>query len=160
MARTCTICAHPDRATIESAILSGESNRRIASQCDVSEIAVRRHQMAGHITEVLVKAHDAEVVAQADTLLDQIRQLQATTLRILRKAEAGNKFVPAIMAIREARGNLELLAKMMGQLDERPVVNIATNPQWLTIQTVVLEELADDPERRVRLATKLAELAG
>ncbi len=160
MARVCTICAHPDRAAIESAILSGESNRRIASQCDVSEISIRRHQMAGHVAEIVVKAHDAAEVIQADSLLDQIRSLQQTTLRILARAEKDGKYIPAIMAIKEARGNLELLAKMLGELDERPVVNIATNPQWLTIQAVIMNDLADDPERRIRLATKLAELAG
>jgi hypothetical protein len=44
MPRPCSICTHPDRATIDAEIRAGTPNRRIASKCDVSEAAVRRHR--------------------------------------------------------------------------------------------------------------------
>jgi hypothetical protein len=55
MPRACAICTHPDRDAIERAIHTGISNRRVASQCDVSEAAVRRHK----------KAHLARASAEA-----------------------------------------------------------------------------------------------
>jgi len=41
----------------------------------------------------------------------------------------------ALSGIREARGNVELLAKLRGELDERPVVNILVAPQWIALRT-------------------------
>lgn len=154
MPRACTICTHDDRPAIDMMLVNGAAYRGIAQRFAASPDAVLRHKR-DHLPSTLVKAQEAEEVARADTLLDQIRALHVTTLRILKKAEDAGAFVPAIMAIKEARGNLELLAKMMGELDERAQVNIMTNPQWLTIQAVILDELADDPDRRVRLAARL-----
>lgn len=62
MARTCTICAHPDREAIDKALLEGKlSNRRIAAQCAVTENALRRPALAGQpplleFPERLIKA--------------------------------------------------------------------------------------------------------
>ena len=67
----------------------------------------------------LVKAQEAEEVTQADDLLDQVRDLRAGALAILGKAEEAGE-LSALAAIREARGDLELLAKLLGELDERP----------------------------------------
>jgi hypothetical protein len=50
-------------------------------------------------------------------------------------------------AIREARGNLELLAKLLGELDERPV-NVLLSPEWLNLRTVIVTALEPHPEAR------------
>lgn len=157
--RPCSACSHDQREEIDSALVSGMALRPISERFGISTSSLFRHR-SGHLPVALAKAQEAAEIAHGDSLLEQIRSIQQTTIRLLTKAEAAGAFVPAAMFIKEARGNLELLAKMLGELDERPVVNIATNPQWLTIQAVIMNDLADDPERRVRLATKLAELAG
>ena len=48
------------------------------------------------------------------------RDLQERALAILFKAEETKELNVALRAIREARGNLELLAKLLDELDERP----------------------------------------
>src|SRR3712207_9430279 len=120
MPRSCTLCEHPRREEIDRALVGDSSNLSISSLFGVSESAVRRHK-ANHLPAKLVMAQAAEEVAQADDLLEQVRDLQGRALAILGKAESAGDLRTALGAIREARGNLELLAKLLGELDERPV---------------------------------------
>ena len=62
-------------------------------------------------------------------MLRQVRALQSKTLSILLQAEGAGDLRTALAAIREARGNVELLAKLSGELDERPVVNLDLSPE-------------------------------
>ena len=74
-------------------------------------------------------------MAQADDLLDQVRHLQAHALDILERAEKAGDLRTALAAISQARGNLELLGKLAGELDERPVVNLNVSPEWLELKS-------------------------
>src|SRR5215212_9072023 len=91
MPRTCTICEHPQRGEIDRALVGGASNRSAASLYDVSEAAVRRHK-ANHLPAKLVMAQAAEEVAEADSLLDQVRDLQDKALGILAKVEEATRY--------------------------------------------------------------------
>jgi hypothetical protein len=147
MPRSCTICEHPEREVIDQALVGDASNRSLASLYDVSEAAVRRHK-AKHLPAKLLMAQAAEEMAQADTLLGQVRDLQERALDILGKAEEAGELRTALGAIREARGNLELLAKLLGELDERPVVNLNLSPEWLELRAVIVTALEPHPEAR------------
>ena len=140
MPRSCTICEHPDREAIDRALVGDASNLSVSSLFGVSESAVRRHK-ANHLPAKLVMAQAAEEVAQADDLLQQVRDLQDRALAILGKAEAAGDLRTALGAIREARGNLELLAKLLGELDERTVVNLDVSPEWLELRAVIVASL-------------------
>ncbi len=157
MPRSCTICEHPSREAIDEALVGGASNRSLASLYDVSEAAVRRHK-ANHLPAKLVMAQAAEEVAQADDLLDQMQDLQARTLAILEAAESTNQHRTALSAIREARSNLELLAKLLGELDERPVTNILFSAEWVSVRTAMMEALGSYPQARLAVAERLSEL--
>jgi hypothetical protein len=93
-------------------------------------------------------AQAAEEVAQADSLLEQVRDLQSRAYGILDKAEAADDLRTALGAIREARGNLELLAKLLGELDERPTLNVTVSPEWLELRTVIVGALEPHPQAR------------
>ena len=118
MPRTCTVCLHPDRSSIDQALISQEPFRHIASRTGTSTASLQRHKK-DHIPLSLRKAHDAEEIAQAGTLLDQIRELQARAMRILDTAEEAGDLRTALAAIGQARGVLELQAKMTGETDDR-----------------------------------------
>jgi hypothetical protein len=77
-----------------------------------------------------------------------VRDLQERALDILGKAEEAGELRTALGAIREARGNLELLAKLLGELDERPVVNLNLSPEWLELRAVIVTALEPHPEAR------------
>jgi hypothetical protein len=147
MPRECTVCVHPEKGDIDEALVGGASNRSLASLYDVSEASVRRHK-ANHLPAKLVMAQAAEEVAQADTLLEQVRDLQERALDILDKAEEAGELRTALGAIREARGNLELLAKLLGELSDQPQVNVLVSPEWLELRAVIVTALEPHPEAR------------
>jgi len=148
MPRRCTVCNHPDREKIDRALFAKVSSAEIAGRYrTIGERAIRRHR-TNHLPETLAKAHDAEEVAQADSLLDQVRDLQERALDILDKAEEAGELRTALGAIREARGNLELLAKLLGELDERPQVNVLVSPEWLELRAVIVAALEPHPHAR------------
>ncbi len=147
MPRNCTVCSHPNVKEINRALVSGEANTKLSSIFAVSEQALRRHK-SSHLPTKLVMAHEAEEAAQADNLLEQLGDLQRRTLAILEVAEKTRQHRTALSAIREARGNLELLAKLLGELDERPTVNVLLSPQWLELRAVIVGALEPHPDAR------------
>ncbi len=145
MPRSCTVCTHPDRTEIDEALVGGIAFPALVAEYRVSKDSLSRHK-ANHLPAKLVMAQAAEEVAQADTLLDQARNLQARTLAILEAAEETRQHRTALSAIREARSNLELLAKLLGELDERPVVNLSVTPEWLELRAVIVTALEPHPQ--------------
>ena len=145
MPRSCTVCAHPKREEIDRALVGGASNRSAASLYDVSEASLRRHK-GKHLPAKLVMAQAVEEVAEADTLLEQVKGLQGRAYAVLDRAEEAGELRTVLSAIREARGNLELLAKLLGKLDERPVVNLNVSPEWLELRAVIVTALEPHPE--------------
>jgi hypothetical protein len=93
-------------------------------------------------------AEKAGEVAEAGELLAQVQDLQARTLSILEAAESTSQHRTALSAIREARSNLELLAKLVGQLDDSPKVNITLSPEWLELRAVIVTALEPYQEAR------------
>lgn len=153
MPRACTICTHPERPAIDRALAEQATLRVIARRFAVSEDALQRHK-SEHIPAALSLAKEAESVA-ADDLLAQVIMLQAKTLRILETAEASGTMNVALGAVREARGNIELLAKLTHQLNDRPVLNILIAPEWLQVRAALLEALGPYPDARVAVAGRL-----
>ena len=103
MPRSCTVREHLEREAIDKALVGGASNRSLASIYDVSEASARRHK-ANHLPAKLVMAQQAEEVAEADTLLDQVRTLQGRAYGILDKAYSrGALTTPEAHERREAR---------------------------------------------------------
>jgi hypothetical protein len=145
--RSCSICQHPKREAIDRALVGETSNLSVSSLFGVSESAVRRHK-ANHLPAKLVMAEKAAEVAEADSLLGQVRDLQSRAYGILDKAEGTGDLRTALGAIREARGNLELLAKLLGELDERPMVNLHVSSEWLELRAVIVGALEPYSEAR------------
>ena len=144
MPRTCTICTHESAPEIDRALLDGEPYRSIAKRYGASASAVLRHRE--HLPNQLVKAHEAEEITQADTLLEQVKSLQTRALNILDRADEAGDLKTALSAIREARSNLELLGKLAGELQQEGTVNVTVSPEWLTLRAVVIAALTPYPD--------------
>ncbi len=147
MPRACTICVHDEAHMINVALVSREPYRAISRRFGVSKDALKRHS-GEHIPELLVEASRAVEVCEADDLLGRIEALQGRTLAILEAAEHTGELRTALAAIREARGNLELVGRITKELDERPV-NVLVSPEWLELRAVIVAALAPHPEARV-----------
>ncbi len=155
MPRTCTVCAHPQRHAIEKALVGGTPNRRIATQHGLSEAAVRRHADA-HLPVALVQAQEAQEVAQALDVLQQLRTINGAALTVLRDARTASDGELALKAIDRILKQIELQAKLLGELDERPVVNVLISPEWLALRGRIVATLGAFPDARVALAEVLS----
>jgi hypothetical protein len=144
MPRRCTVCDHPERHGIDEALVTGAPYRSVAKRFELSESAVYRHKTE-HLPAHLLKAREVEEAARADNLLEQVRNLQTHALDILGRAEKSGDLRTALAAISQARGNLELLGKLAGELDERPVVNLNISPEWLELRAVIVGALEPHP---------------
>ena len=147
MPRNCTVCAHHERDAIEDAFIAGAPKRRIASHYNLSERAVRHH-LREHLPALLALARDAERAARADSLLDRIEALQSRTLAILEATEQTADHRVALAAIREARGNLELIGEVTKELDRTPTLNLHLNPEWIELRAVIVTALDRHPDAR------------
>ncbi len=145
MPRSCTVCEHPKREGIDRALVGETSNLSVSSLFGVSESAVRRHK-ANHLPATLAKAHEAGEAARGDDLLADVRDLQDRTLTILQRAEDAKEHRTALSAIREARSNLELLARLLGDLHDRPQINLVVSPEWMELRAVIVTALEPHPE--------------
>jgi hypothetical protein len=103
----------------------------------------------------LVKAKEATEAAQADALLAQVVDLRDKALGVLTKAENADDLRAAVAAIREARGCVELLGKLAGQLQDAPTINVIMSSEWLVIQANILAALGPHPDARLAVAHAL-----
>lgn len=157
MPQSCSICIHPERSGIDAALVSREPLRAIAQRYAVSRDALHRHKR-DHIPVHLAQASEAADVAASDDLLGQMVELQAKTLRVLGALEQSGDHKLWLTGLREARGNIELLAKLTHQLSDGPTVNILVATEWLTVRAALLEALQPYPEARAAVSGRLAAL--
>lgn len=118
MARKCSVCDHDHIADINSALASNEPLRNIADRWSVSKTELMRHRNQ-HLPVSVIMAQEAEEDTSGEDHLDQIRDLQERAHDTLEEAEGVEELSIALQAIREARGNLKDLAKLLDQLDDR-----------------------------------------
>lgn len=163
MPRTCTVCSHSERPAIDRALVAGEaSNRRIASQYGVSERAIRDHK-ANHLKLRMLKAIERREEADIRTAIDVVGQLRAingASLTILKEARDARDGDLALKAIDRIQKQIELQAKLIGELQQEGATNIVIAPEWLEVRTMILTTLADHPEARQAVAGALIALEG
>ena len=83
----------------------------------------------------------------ADSVLAQVRALQQKTLEILAEADRTKDLHTATLAIGQARGNLELLGRLAGELRDSPQVNIFMLG-WQVVQARIVAALERHPKAR------------
>jgi hypothetical protein len=154
MPQICTICTHPERAAIEQAMVGDQPNRAIARQWRVSKDAVARHKEE-HLPARVVKAQEATDLRQALDVVAQLKTINRVTLSILKGAHETRNDKIALAAVDRVQRQIELQARLLGELDDRPVVNILILPEWQQVRAVILAALADEPSARVKVAAAL-----
>src|ERR671911_677401 len=147
MPRSCSVCTHDERDSIEDAFIVGTPKRRIASHYGVSERAVRHH-LREHLPALLALARDACAASRADSLLDRIEALQSRTLAILEATEETGEHRTALSAIREARGNLELIGEVTKELNRTPTLNLSLYPEYIEARSRIVQALEPYPQAK------------
>jgi len=157
--RTCTICTHPVRAEIDRALIAGESVRAIASRyVTISHMTVQRHKEE-HLPATLLKARAAEDVAHAIDVVRQLKAINGASVAILSEARRTNDPDTALRAIDRIQRQIELQAKLLGQLDERPQVNVLVGPDGHQIRALLVASLALYGEALMAVAGAPARMA-
>src|SRR3989442_9205102 len=123
MPRTCTVCRHRERATIDGALVCGTPRRELARRFGLSATAVRRHA-GGHLPKLLARAADVERTADAGRLLDRVSGLVADLEDMAASAKANADREGFLRVVRELRGALELLGKVTGEIQASNSVTV------------------------------------
>ncbi len=121
MARTCIACQHPQRAEIDAALLAHrESYLAIAGHFGLAKSSLQRHE-AHHLGETLRSSREARTLMDAASLVAEMNRLHRHAWHVLRRAEDSGDDRLALAAIREARGDVETLAKLgpLGDIERR-----------------------------------------
>lgn len=152
----CKVCTHLDQADIDADIAGGMSNTATAAKWGMSKDSVRRHRDS-HLSKSLVTVLARRDTAGAVKALDRVEHLYTRASAVLDAAEAEGQAGLQLAALRELRGTVELLAKLTGELDERPqvqVLNVSTSAEWGQLRGVLMAALYPFPEagRAVALA--------
>lgn len=157
MTARCTVCAHEQRKAIDEALVLGRSLRDVARQYGPSKDALTRHR--AHISPALQRMVERRQEAGPKAALDRLEDLYTRASRVLDAAEAEGKAALSLSAVRELRGVVETIARVTGELDERPTVNVLnlqTSSEWQSLRGAVLEALAPHPEALQAVVAALA----
>lgn len=147
MPRTCTICSHPARETIDSSLIRRVSYRNISDRFDVSETALSRHlndHLADYVQQALSKYGEKKGVRILDKLTATLDRLDG----FLDAAEANSDAREFVVVAGEVRKELELLAKLQGDLAQEGTINLNLSPEWIEIRTVIVRALEPHPDAR------------
>jgi hypothetical protein len=156
--RPCKVCAHPNRVDIDASLIAGAALTGIAANYGMSPQSLLRHRDRHIPTEAQQKA--AQAVAAGESLHGAGLMLKAAALlqtaeTILEDAMTSGQPETALRAIREAGRMVELCAKLTGDLDASTTINLTLAPQWVTLQTTILQALAPHPEARSAVVAAL-----
>lgn len=128
MSRTCSICTSARRPEIELAMAAGRTYRDTAERYGTSKSALERHRP--HVGRAIVKAAERREENFGDSLLDQMRSLQARTLKLLDDAEKDEDGRLRAVAIVQVRENLTLLSRLTGELKDTAPAQVAVVLRW------------------------------
>jgi len=159
MARTCTVCRHPDRPAVDMSLVNHRPYRHIAARFRLSTSALVRHH-DDHLPATLAKAKEAEDVAHAIDVAAQLKAINAAALAVLADARRAGDGLLSLKAVDRVQRQIELQARLLGELDDRPVVNVLVAPEWLLVRATLLDALGAYPEARSAVAARLVALEG
>jgi hypothetical protein len=158
MARPCSVCTHAQRQAVDQAIVAGESAAKITAKFrEISDDAVLRHKDS-HLPTTLVKAHAEQDVRQALDVVAQLKAINQASLAVLKQARQTGDGELALKAVDRVQRQIELQAKLLGELDERPQVNVLALPEWAQVRVIFLQALEPYPEARAAVAARLMAL--
>jgi hypothetical protein len=155
----CKVCLHPKRALIERQIVARQLTKTKAAEivgCHNSTVS--RHMsfcVAPHIAEI---AQQKAREKQGINVIEQLERSLQTTQYILEDALNKGQGRVALKALEVEIKQLELTAKLTGQLHEAPQVNFLLSSEYVQLKQVIIKALEPFPEARQRAARALCEV--
>lgn len=142
MARTCTICAHPERKSIDARIANKEPYLRIAKRFGLNDVTVRSHAQK-HVLPVI---EDIEIQANAAVLERVMSYRDEVNLPLPEKSKAIEDKLWAEFEAADPKDRMPIVREINKQQIEQAklsgaYVNPATNPADLDIVNSVIAKL-------------------
>jgi hypothetical protein len=122
MAKPCTVCVHPERQAIDSAIVANAPVGEIEKRLHVSRHALKRHR--AHVIELVAKSPKVQEIAQADGIVGEILDLQALMQNTLDVAIKEKDKKTMFAAFDRLVGILKLRSEISGELKPRQTNNL------------------------------------
>jgi len=157
MSRVCTVCTHPDINIINEKLVAGQPALRVANSHGLKEKAMRNHKDK-HLPLALVQAHKIKETQTADGLLLRAEILWQRAWNLSKKAEDEKSYAAAVSAVKECRGLLELVAKLVGELKTGTQINIVYNEEWVQLRHIIWKALERHPAARIEVMQAIAEV--
>ncbi len=112
----------------------------------------------------MLKAVEKREEADIRTAIDVVGQLKAingAALSVLKSARDANDGDLALKAIDRIQRQIELPAKLIGELQQEGTTNIiVNNPEWVQIRTALMVALTPFPDAAQAVAGTLVSLEG
>ena len=152
MAGSCSICAHPARVAIDDALVSSTPLRDIVrrfADVPLTISSLSRHNRS-HVSPALQAVIVERQQAGAVSALDRLEDLYARDSAILDALQSEGNAGKSLQAVQVLAGVVEKLARVTGELDDRPVVavNLQSSGDWTALRSQILDALAQFPEAR------------
>lgn len=93
--------------------------------------------------------------AEALDIVGQLKAINSAALTVLRDARVAGDGRLVLQAVDRVQRQIELQAKLIGQIDERPQVNIWISADWLAIEQALLDTLSRHPQARYEVSERL-----
>lgn len=105
-------------------------------------------------------AHHKEAVDErqerhAIDVMQQLKAINAACLEVLAKARAAEKHTTLLGAVDRIHRQIELQARLLGELQDGQTVNVLVAPEWHQVRLVVVNALRPYPEARAAVAGAL-----
>jgi heme oxygenase len=153
MALRCSICVHDKRDAIDQDIIAQRTLRDIAGHYDVSKSALDRH--VDHIGQLMRAVGEQSTLDRRERLFGHLAQLQATTRHILETAMRTQNLETALRAVARLEKQLELEARLTGDLNEQGDANAS---QWREFRSIITSVLNKHPQAHEAVITALKEM--
>lgn len=146
--------------------------RDIAAAFGLSASAVGRHRLV-HLPARLTQAfaareaehtaaleqqrrdQDAEAGRQAIDVVQQLKLINTACLEVLKSARESKQNGMLLQSVDRIHRQIELQAKLLGEVDTRPTVNVLIAPEWQEVRQQIFVALAPHPEAREAVARAL-----
>jgi len=156
VAKPCIFCTHSDRQSLEDALLRHEiTQQRAADILGVNRSSVSRH-MRDHVQKAV-----AEAISQDKDLEDglnvtrQLIEINRESRAILSEARAKGDNYLALGAIARVEKQLELQARLLGDIATGINIQIIQSPQFTEFKALILGILDDYPEVKDQVVDSL-----
>jgi hypothetical protein len=169
----CRICAHPERARIEMAHISGASLSSIAATFGVQRCAVWRHctkhltedQRAMYLADVDLTALASRANSENISLMDYLAIVRSTLMMQMQQAAGANDRNGTAALAGRLNETLKLIGQFTGELMKLSPVNITNNsmvfmssPLYAELERMLIATLTEHPEALAKVVEGLRRL--